>query len=177
MGCESLPLAHTKVYQPSSNWEEAELKSSDFNIFPDDIRGNIEGYKNAKVAWAGIIKDTQYHETASNIQLGFIVEHHYFDWVQDQSVQRAKFFLSPNGEGKISAVWSIKKNALSAEIQEASKAGNMIVMYGTPHHVENGIVYLSISYVRTFPSYLFRTDVMDYGRPGEPVELINVPLK
>ena len=57
-GCPTL-APHTCPYRPSSEWEANELSTAQFNIFPDDVRSDLNKFQESKVAWVGIITDSK----------------------------------------------------------------------------------------------------------------------
>jgi hypothetical protein len=61
-------------------------------------------------------------------------------------------------------------------MRKASSEGSLVIVYGVPERInEDGTISLRASYVLGIDKQWYRTDVLDYGRPGEPVKLLKVP--
>jgi len=91
------PAPHTRSYQPVSSWEKQALDRANRNVFPDDIRSDLTRYRNTLIAWPGVVLGTEFVEQQDKIEIQFVLEHHYYDWLEDFSIQREKIFLSPRG--------------------------------------------------------------------------------
>jgi len=137
------------------------------------VRADFEKYDSLRAAWPGIILNAEVRPTDSAIALDLLVEHHYYDWIEDFSVQQEKIFLSPRGEGLFRTTWWLKLDADTAKL--AQTEGDMAIVYGIPTALEDSVVVLKAYYVRLIDKQWFATDIMDYGRPGEPVTVLRVP--
>jgi hypothetical protein len=169
---------HTRAYQPVSSWEKQVFDRADRNIFPDDVNKSLADYENAVVAWPGIILENKFVEHSDQIEIQFVLEHHYYDWLEDFSVQREKIFLSPRGEGLFRTSWFIKKESNIEEMKKFSSAGNLIIVYGTPTQVDDDkSILLKCIYMRGIDKQWYRTDMLDYGRPGQTVKMIRSQRK
>lgn len=168
-GC---PAPGSKVYKGFSPVEQGHLSNARRDVFPNDVRENLERYRMTKVAWPGFIRDARWMEKDGGFQTTFVLEHHYYDWIVDYSIQKEKLFISPRGEGNFSTVCPAQKEQ---EEQTLTATGNLLIVYGTPEKDEDGMPYLTCDYARFIKKEWIRTDVMDYGRPNEPVRFINIP--
>jgi hypothetical protein len=175
-----LPLAsimcmmpRTTMYRPISGIESLSFQKSDRNIYPNDVRINLNAIKEKMIAWPGIIKQGNFIYADSIIQINLIVQHHYYDWLEDCSTQKEKIFLSPRGEGIIVTRWALKNDFDSVAISRVIAPGNMVIIYGFPTEiVADSIIVIKSTYLRAIDKKWFRTDIMDYGREGEPVRLL-----
>jgi hypothetical protein len=170
-GCPIGP--HSRLYKPISEWEESAFKKADREIFPDDVRQDFASHDSSRVAWTGIILVATTKKTDSTVEVRFTVEHHYYDWIEDFSIQQERIFLSPRGEGVFETSWYLTPDSDTSEIAES--IGDMIIVYGIPSGLNDSVIELRSYYVRVIDSQWFATDIMDYGRPGEPVNLLRVP--
>jgi hypothetical protein len=166
----------THYYKPVSAWEEEAMSKASFDIFPNDVKGNIDAHKNSKVAWAGIVKSYEIDESTSPKQIIYKLEHHYFSWAIDGTTRQ--FWLSPRGEGIFTARWPFQEGWTEYTVQENIKINDLIVTYGIPKSIttENYIDLGEAYYMRLFPSQSYRTDVINYGRPGEPTKPLSLGL-
>ena len=164
------PFPHTSDYQPISDWEQTEFDKARRDVYPDDVRENLEQYESTVVAWPGIILESTIEEREEDIEVTFVLEHHYYDWLEDYSVQREKIFLSPRGEGLFKTSWLLKKDADLAEIREASGPGNLAIVYGIPERMDADAVVVKSTYVRAIDEQWYTTEMLDYGRSGETEE-------
>jgi hypothetical protein len=163
---------HSKLYQGLSDGEREHFNKSSREIFPNDVRNDLERFRATKVAWPGFITEGKWAQVEEGFVTTFFIEHHFYDWILDYSIQKEKIFLSPKGEGMFATNCTSKAEQ---ESQTASAVGNLIIVYGTPVGVEEGIVTLSCDYARLIKREWVRTDVFEYGRPGEPIKFMNLP--
>jgi hypothetical protein len=155
----------TTRYKPVSPREAEVFSRSTFNIYPDDVRKNLAAHRDATMAWAGILKSIEFGDDAENPYSKFVVEHHYFDWLDDSSVQKAHFFLSPRGEGLFQATWPMKKEWDLNAMRQQVVPGSMFVVYGKPKAVKDNIIDLGqAEYARMISKEFYTTEKLDYGR-------------
>ena len=166
----------TVYYKPASDWEREAMNKASFDIYPNDVRNDIETHTKSKVAWAGIIKSYIINEAVSPIKVDYILEHHYFTWAMDGTTR--KFWLSPRGEGDFTATWQFQEGMTAENIKENVKVNDLMITYGVPNSVsESNIINLGDAYyMRLFPKESYRTDVIEYGRPGEPTKSLSLGL-
>lgn len=167
---EAFPFPHTRDYQPISDWEQTEFDRAERDVYPDDVRENPEDYESTVVAWPGTILESTIEEREDNIEAIFLLEHHYYDWLEDFSIQREKVFLSPRGEGLFTTSCLLKKDADLAEIRDASAPENMAIVYGTPDRIEDDVVVVKSTYIRAIDRQWYTTEILDYGRLDETEE-------
>ncbi|HEY3196706.1 MAG TPA: hypothetical protein VGJ57_01740 [Nitrospirales bacterium] len=168
---------HTQLYGGLTSEEKEEFKKSNREVYPDDVRKDLEKFRTVEMAWPGVILDSKVVDKGDHLDILLLLEHHYYDWLLDHSIQREKIFLSPRGEGLFRTSFSAKKQAAESEIfQESITSGNLVIVYGKPEKLEDNIIVLSCGYPSLINRKWFRTDILDYGRPGEPVFRKKVPL-
>ena len=163
----------SRLYKPISAWEETAFKKANREIFPDDVRNDFAAHDSSRIAWPGIVLEAEREHTDSTIIVHFKVEHHYDDWIEDFSIQQERIFLSPQGEGLFSTDWYLNPAADTSTLSES--IGSMIIVYGIPTAVVDSVIDVSAYYVRVIDKQWFATDIFDYGRPGEPVEVLRIP--
>ncbi|OHX35871.1 hypothetical protein BJL95_11560 [Methylomonas sp. LWB] len=55
--------------------------------------------------------------------------------------------------------------------------GDMLVAYGSPSFIDQDFIGLNpTKNIRGIKPNWFRMDILDYGRPGEPVKTLKVPF-
>jgi hypothetical protein len=163
----------SRVYRPVSSWEKQAFDKANKNIFPDDVKTNLSAYQNTEVAWLGIILENKFIEHSDQIEIQFVLEHHYYDWIEDSGMQREKIYLSPRGEGLFRTSWFIKKEAIIEEMKKFAAPGNLIIVYGSPTQLyDDKSILVKCTYMRGIDKQWFRTDMLDYGRPDQPVKMI-----
>ncbi|MBS0177690.1 MAG: hypothetical protein JSR20_02880 [Nitrospira sp.] len=168
-GC---PFPRSEMYKGFSEAEKTHFSAADLGAFPNDARNDIERYRTKHVAWPGFITELKSIQKDGMHYSRIVVEHHYYDWILDHSIQKEKVFLSPRGEGVFATLCPSK---LKDENMIADTLNNMLIVYGTPEKVEDGMLYVSCDYAKLIKREWVRTDVFDYGRPGEPVKGLNIP--
>ncbi|MBU0983232.1 MAG: hypothetical protein KKA42_05140 [candidate division Zixibacteria bacterium] len=163
----------SRLYKPVSDWEEYAVKKADRQKYPNDVREDFSSHDSSRVAWPGIVLSAAPIVSDSAIEVRFVIEHHYYDWIEDFSIQQERIFLTPRGEGVFETSWYIKADADTTDIKES--IGDMIIVYGIPTGVRDSLVDLRAFYIRTIDPAWFATDILDYGRPGEPAEILRIP--
>jgi hypothetical protein len=158
----------TSLYRPISALESDALSRSKRDVFPDDFRKSKVPMGSVEVAWAGVILGSRVTSDSDHYSIELEIQHHYFGWVEDN----LRFHLSPRGEGRIRTVWSLVKSLKPETVENEIKPGRMIVIYGFPESLASEALVVKATYLRTFSPQAFRTNTMDYGRPGELVKLL-----
>ena len=174
-GC--LPFPHTRTYRPVSSLEKQALERANRNVFPDDVRRALPDHSSTVLAWPGVIVSSEFVEHADKLEITFLLEHHYYSWLEDFSIQRERIFLSPRGEGPFRTSWFVRKeDGDTAAVRSAARPGNLLIVYGSPDQItDDGVISVSAAYIRPIDAQWYRTDVMDYGRPGQPARLLKAP--
>jgi len=171
--------ASNVVYRAGSRAESAEMKQDLLDVYPGDIRRDLELYTNAGVAWAGIITRTD-AETGPDgwIHAVTTFEHHYFDWEEDHRLGDLRLNLSPRGEGLFRVEWVLRRTGPEGGREAAesfASPGKLAIVYGVPERVENGTVVLRYRFLRVVEAADYSTNKFDYGRLGEPFRYIANP--
>ena len=109
----------------------------------NEVRKNLEEYRDVTLAWAGIILEVETRELSDCYKVTLLLEHFYYDWIENFGPQKEIIFLSTHGEGKFRTKWLIKKstNISSYKID----VGKMVIAYGMPQSVlqdDNGVTPL-----------------------------------
>jgi hypothetical protein len=168
-----------EIYRPASQPERLENERCILDVYPGDIRRNLDLYTNVGVGWAGIIQKTDAEVAPDGlIHAVTTFEHHYFDWQEDRHLGRAQLSLSPRGEGLFRAEWVLRgtgRDADGAAAEKYASPGKLAIVYGVPERVENGTVVLKYRYLRVIGREHFNTNEFDYGRFGEPFRYIDNP--
>ncbi len=133
-------------YRPVTGTEKEVFARADQRITPSDVRQNFDAFKTNDVAWVGIIKDIRFKETERTIQVAFQVEHRHFDWLTHDGA--AAYHLSAEGEGEFMVGWSVRKPTSIGRLKAQAKPGYMLVAYGTPYRIIDGVIQLAATAVR-----------------------------
>jgi hypothetical protein len=166
-GCPGL-VPGSRAYRPLPQWEAKFSAQANRTVFSNDVRQHPDSFTNTLVAWTGIITNIEYFTNASPHVVRFTAVHHYFDWIEDDSIQREKFFMSPRGEGSFAVQW-IDESPDDQKFIDQFAIGDMLVAYGYPTVVRTNYIGLNPTMnLRAIKPLWFRTDILDYGRPGEP---------
>ena len=149
-GC---PVASSICYTGASDAERKLLTQADRRVFPDDVRKDVDRFKKVPVAWTGIIRAIRPGPAPGTSELD--IEHHYWDWIEDHSIQKAKAFLSQRGEGSFSC-------HLDRPVPAAVGPGWMVIAYGSPVGTIKPLALDCV--VSVYPPSWYATDIFDYGR-------------
>lgn len=134
------------AYKPYKSREKKALARVDRSIEMIDVQTNFNAYVGAEVVWAGIIEEIQFKETERTIQVAFSIDHREFDWMDHGG--KAPYRLSAEGQGRFRAGWAVDKPARISNLKTLAKPGYMILIYGTPYRLEDGLVQLVATAVR-----------------------------
>jgi hypothetical protein len=171
--------ASNVAYQPASQPESAEMERDLLNVYPGDIRRNLDLYADTGVGWAGIILRTEAATGPDGlIHAVTTFEHHYFDWEEDHRPGHIQLNLSPRGEGLFRTEWELRRadaEAGGAAAESYAGPGKLAIVYGVPVGVEGGTVVLRYRFLRVVEPPDFNTNKFDYGRFGEPFRYIDNP--
>src|SRR5271165_4049030 len=129
-GCPGL-VPGSRAYQPLPQWEAKFFAQAKRGVFPNDVRQKPDEAVSTLVVWTGIITNIELLSDESSRFARFTVEHHYFDWIEDFSVQRARYYLSPRGEGTFFVTWGLE-SSVDQQFIEQFAIGDMLVAYGYP---------------------------------------------
>lgn len=166
-------------YRAANKPESMEIMKDTLNVYPGDVRRNLELYTNDGVAWAGIIVRTEAKTGADGlIHAVTTFEHHYFDWLEDRRFGGVQLNVSPRGEGLFRTDWVLRGNipeAGSPEAENFASPGKLAIVYGVPEKVEDGTVVLRYRFLRVVDADDYNTNRFDYGRFGEPFHSIDNP--
>jgi hypothetical protein len=176
-GCPFGIAPGSRAYQPLPKWEARFYAEARRDIFPNDVRPDPNKYAKTLLAWTGVITNIDYHTENDGLHgVKITAEHHYFDWIEDSGIQREVFFLSPRGEGMFAACWWIEPNQPNAQkFVDQFAVGDMLIAYGYPSMVRNNVIELyPTQNMRAIKPKWYRTDILDYGRHGEPSKVLKV---
>jgi hypothetical protein len=137
-------------YRPKSAKEKKAFLHANRSVGPNDVRRHFHRLEATEVVWAGIIKEVQFKEAERTIQVAFRVEHRHFDW------SGKPYRLSSEGEGEFVAGQSIDKPASISRLRSMAKPGYMLVVYGKPYRMVNGVIHLVATSVRPISVDEFR---------------------
>jgi len=160
---------YSKAYQGDSEAEQQIFQQARRDVYPDDVRKAPEDYRKVTLAWPGVIVSAEVDEDRPQFWT-IVVEHHYWDWIEDHSVQKARAFLSPRGEGRF--VCHAERRAMLA----SDLVGAMTVSYARPLGMKDQTLHAACI-MRFFPRDWYATDVMEYGRGGQGLKVLRVPTK
>ena len=152
---------YSSLYSPADPQEAIAFKNSDRKVFPNDVRKNIDEYLSTEVAWTGVLKRVKVLSNSPKEIVKFTIEHHYWDWIEDHSIQKAVAFLSPRGEGMFSCIKSSR-----TQNTPIPPIGSMAIVYGYPIHVDpkSGEIVLKCKGISFTSKSWYSMKIWDYGR-------------
>lgn len=160
----------SRLYQPMNDTENVYYININKNIWPDDVRSNIENYAEEFVGWAGIVQQYRIENNA----VRFTMTHHYYDWIEDFGYAKGPILLSPDGEGDIIGYYILRQDITEDQLNEFTKdlLGDCIILYGFPNEImENGEILMDTKYARRISKKNVDPEWRSYGRQGYMGEL------
>lgn len=149
-------------YSPQSSWESQEFQRSDFTIHPNDVRFKLSQWRDFQIAWAGIIQEVEFYQTESSYEVILLMEHHYFDWKEENFEPDQMYYLSSVGQGLFQTNWYLKKSADLEYFKSRFTVGNLAIVYALPDTVVEEVVLVKSRYLRIIDRKNFRADQSDY---------------
>ncbi len=166
----------SQPYTPLPKWEAGFYQQARRDVFPSQVRERPAAWADTVVAWTGVIVAIECKGDGAERAVRLMAVHRYFDWIEDDGVQREKYFLSPRGDGRFATYWGVGTPADQKFIDQFA-VGDMLVAYGRPSFVQPDFIGLSPTLnMRAFRPDQFRSDVLDDGKPGEPVKALKTPF-
>lgn len=166
----------SNVYTPPNKADREVFSKARRDVYPKQVRENPARYRDVSIAWAGIVKDVDVSRGKSGLSVVVLVEHHYFDWIEDHGAQPEVFFLSPRGEGNFMIVLEAKHEMTREEARRLLPAGTMLVAVGQIYLPTAGNKNIPLALLTDYSQFIekkwYRTDVFDYGRNGEPIRRV-----
>jgi hypothetical protein len=163
---------HTRKYLPVKGPETEVHPQAQRTIYPDDVRKELSKYQETLVVWPGIITERSVKDLGRTYEVSATFEHHYYDWLEDFSIQKEKIFLSPTGEGSFQMTWRLLKKSTDTTVESAmdyTRLGTLGIAYGTPKSITPaGVVELEYKYIRLIGQEWYSTKIFQYGR--EPIK-------
>jgi hypothetical protein len=161
-------FGQSRLYQPSSEEERQFYINIDKDIWPDDVRQNVDQYKDVLIGWVGIIENVAVDFNNDEYYiLGINIKHYYYDWVEDFGVGNKPIKLSSEGEGYFYCNYYMKRNWEENVIQILAEniIGQCAIVYGFPTGImENGIVNVTVKHLRAIDEQFIDMNWMKYGR-------------
>ena len=149
---------HSKSFAPQGPVEKELFPRAKRDVFPSDVRADVGAHRSTVLLWTGIILSAEAVHVDARRGLRMVVEHHYWDFIEDYSIQRAIAFLSPRGEGAFEVLFPFEIPP------DRVRAGDMAIVYGMPTGLSSDRVLLDGVVLRTLRRELYATDIWDYGR-------------
>lgn len=98
--CSACPFpTGSRIYHPDSDDLRGLDSKAARDVFPDDVRHEPAAHAKQVVLWTGIVRGKTTLATPKGDVVEIHIEHHYWDFIEDFGLQRARVFLSPRGEG------------------------------------------------------------------------------
>jgi hypothetical protein len=145
-------MQRNTAYRPYKSREKKAFSQADRSIGLMEVQTNFNAYVTNEVVWAGIIEDVQFKETERTVQVAFEVDQRDFNWEKP-------YQLSAEGEGRFRAGWVIDKPTRISVLQSRAQPGYMIIIYGKPFKMQNGVVQLAATAVRPIKTSKFSVDL------------------
>ena len=146
-GCATIEKG---AYHPRSGKEKQAFARANRDVTPSAVKKDFQTLKNSELAWAGVIKDVQYKETERTIQVAFEVDHRHFDWKDYGGGE--PYRLSIEGDGIFIVGWVVDKPTRISYLKSLAKPGDMLIAYGKPYRMTDGVVQLAATAVRPVSS-------------------------
>ncbi|HXX73654.1 MAG TPA: hypothetical protein VEI50_00825 [Nitrospiraceae bacterium] len=167
---------YSKPFEPNMPEGREAYKQAQKDIYPKQVREKPEQYSDQTIAWVGIVKGTEPIVGRSGPAVLVLVEHRYFDWIEDHGAQPEVFFLSPRGEDEFMIVTKPEKQLTPDEAAQLISKGTMVVAVGQIDvrfaKDQTKPLALLTRYVQFIDHKMYRSDVFDYGRRDEAIKKV-----
>lgn len=160
-------VASSSYYKPINPGEDETLKKADKSILPLDIKKESQSYDNISVVWTGIVEKMDIYKTKDDETIVDIyLQHRYYDFIEDFSIQQEKMFVSPFGEGEFILRKKMDKkipiDELRNELPKAVFKECFLLTYGKIGKTEKGIPLLEYENMRIVFPENYATNIFSY---------------
>lgn len=163
----NIGVPKSKYYQPINPGEKEVLKKADKSILPNDVKNDLLTNKNKSVVWTGIVEKVDFQTTKDNeVIVDIYLQHRFYDFIEDFSIQQEKMFVSPFGEGtyilrkKMNKKISIEQ--LKSEFPKIIFKECFMITYGKITENENEIPILEQENMRIVFPENYATNLFSY---------------
>ncbi len=154
----------SRIYKPV-NIEQTYFAQSTRCFLPNDakkLKNEID--RNKLLNWTGIINGVNIINDRDSLKFIIIVDHKYWDFIEDFSIQDEKIFLSEKGEG---IFYFTKKYPLSYKPKLDSISNNyeindFIICYGNLKNSFENIPELNAQFSRVISNKFYSTKIWRY---------------
>lgn len=166
-------LPGTERFNPTGRIEKQYFQLSDSSVFPKDVQSDLKRYSDKMVSWTGIIEKLELldpEEDPLHSHWKIHARHHYYDWLIDHGLQKEKFLLSHKGEGRfvatvvVNRLQGAQRQQMVQHIEKQYRTGNMVIAYGKPEKVIDGVVILGRGFANAVDKKWVSTKEFSYGR-------------
>ncbi len=154
----------SRMYKPV-NIEQTYFTQSTRCFLPNDAKKfKNEISKNKLLNWTGIIKSINTENDRDSLKFIITVDHKYWDFIEDFSIQDEKIFLSDKGEG---IFYFTKKYPLSYQskldsISNNYKINDFIICYGNLKDGFENNPELNAQFSRVISHKFYSTNIWRY---------------
>jgi hypothetical protein len=154
-------------YKPLDPEEEECLIKADKSILPDEVRNDFKSTKNKSVIWTGIVDTVIYSKPNDTVLLVDVyLQHRYYDFIEDFSIQQEKMFVSPFGEGlyvfRKAIMGKQPFDKIKTDLQKSIFKECLIFSYGIVESLHDSIPYLSAENIRIVFPENYATNIFSY---------------
>ncbi len=151
-------IKSSNPYKPES-WEKPYYENSLKSVFPSDLIKHADKYSGKMIQLIGII-DSVYID--SNVNTVFRLENKFWDYIEDNSIQDEKMFISEKGDG----LFLVKIPGTTAETADFLKKlqtdKKLFLVYGEFLELSHSIPVLLAKQTRYFDYEFYTTKVFSY---------------
>lgn len=153
-------------YKPIVPGEDEALKNADKSILPFDVKRDSQSYGNKLVVWTGIVEKMDIYTKDNETIVDTYLQHRYYDFIEDFSIQQEKMFVSPFGEGEFILREKFDKKIpieeLKSELPKDVFKECFLIIYGKVGKIEKGIPLLEYENFRIVFPENYATNIFSY---------------
>lgn len=148
-------------YKPDKD-ENLLLDASSRAIFPSDVKKNTSHYLDSLVHWIGIVTDVVIIDSSNISNIVFTMDHKYWDYIEDYSIQDEVMFLSPLGEGEFHMLVQLELTPDQKEkLKNMPQEKTLFLCYGKVIE-DTSLPALKASYIKTVDYKYYSTKIFSY---------------
>lgn len=159
-------IPSSALYKPTNPGEDESLKNADKSILPFDVKRSSQTFENKSVVWTGIVKKLDIYSKNNETIADIYLEHRYYDFIEDFSIQQEKMFVSPFGEGEY--ILRQKMNSeipfdeIKKELPKIIFKECFLITYGKVGKIENKVPILKYENLRIVFPENYATNIFSY---------------
>jgi hypothetical protein len=152
-------LMSSNSYKPD-DWEKPFYEAALKTAFPSDLIKAPGKYQDQLIHLVGIV-DSVYIDSSTQ-QVNILLENHYWDYIEDYSIQDEVMFVSPKGDGKFIVTLDSSYRSGIERLKKFSAERKLFLVYGNFKEIKNGLPLINAVQLKYIDYEQYSTAIFTY---------------